>query len=387
MQEKEELKQYLIDHLDEAIEKHYLQVYYQPVIRTLTGRLCGAEALIRWIDPVKGFLSPGDFIPLFEEMNLSYKVDRYVIQEVTQGLRGRIDKGEKLVPVSINLSRADFQMMDPLTELNQAMRKNGLRWSLVRVEITESALSKDVAGLKRAIHNFRQAGYEVWMDDFGSGYSFLNYLKNFEFDEIKLDMIFMKDFDEASKKILTACVKMAKDLGIHTLAEGVETKQQLDFLQSIGCERIQGFYYSKPLPTGEFAKLVAEKGIEIENWQQSKFYQCVGLVDLASDKPTCLALDDGSHFRLLYVNEEFQKEVKRAPAVFKQIVNEWNKPESEIAKRLHAFAQKVDQGEASYFDFKQTEQYLRLSAQQIARHENYQMLLINVSDITVQYLK
>lgn len=302
-------------------------------------------------------MSPGDFIPLFEEMNLSYKVDRYVIQEVTQGLCGRIDKGEKLVPVSINLSRADFQMMDPLTELNQA------------------------------IHNFRQAGYEVWMDDFGSGYSFLNYLKNFEFDEIKLDMIFMKDFDEASKKILTACVKMAKDLGIHTLAEGVETKQQLDFLQLIGCERIQGFYYSKPLPTGEFAKLVAEKGIEIENWQQSKFYQCVGLVDLASDKPTCLALDDGSHFRLLYVNEEFQKEVKRAPAVFKQIVNEWNKPESEIAKRLQAFAKKVDQGEASYFDFKQTEQYLRLSAQQIARHENYQMLLINASDITVQYLK
>lgn len=357
MQEKEELKQYLIDHLDEAIEKHYLQVYYQPVIRTLPGRLCGAEALIRSIDPVKGFLSPGDFIPPFEEMNLSYKVDRYVIQEVTQGLRGRIDKGEKLVPVSINLSRADFQMMDPLTELNQA------------------------------IHNFRQAGYEVWMDDFGSGYSSLNYLKNFEFDEIKLDMIFMKDFDEASKKILTACVKMAKDLGIHTLAEGVETKQQLDFLQSIGCERIQGFYYSKPLPTGEFAKLVAEKGIEIENWQQSKFYQCVGLVDLASDKPTCLALDDGSHFRLLYVNEEFQKEVKRAPAVFKQIVNEWNKPESEIAKRLQAFAKKVDQGEASYFDFKQTEQYLRLSAQQIARHENYQILLINASDITVQYLK
>lgn len=302
-------------------------------------------------------MSPGDFIPLLEEMNLFYKVDRYVIQEVTQGLRGRIDKGEKLVPVSINLSRADFQMMDPLTELNQA------------------------------IHNFRQAGYEVWMDDFGSGYSFLNYLKNFEFDEIKLDMIFMKDFDEASKKILTACVKMAKDLGIHTLAEGVETKQKLDFLQSIGCERIQGFYYSKPLPTGEFAKLVAEKGIEIENWQQSKFYQCVGLVDLASDKPTCLALDDGSHFRLLYVNEEFQKEVKRAPAVFKQIVNEWNKPESEIAKRLLAFAKKVDQGEASYFDFKQTEQYLRLSAQRIARHENYQMLLINASDITVQYLK
>lgn len=93
-------------------------------------------------------------------------------------------------------------------------------------------------------------------------------------------MIFMKDFDEASKKILTACVKMAKDLEIHTLAEGVETKQQLDFLQSIGCERIKGFCYSKPLPTGEFAKLVAEKGIEIENWQQSKLYQCVGLVGL-----------------------------------------------------------------------------------------------------------
>ncbi|MGM9904632.1 putative bifunctional diguanylate cyclase/phosphodiesterase [Lactobacillus sp.] len=387
MQEREELKQYLIDHLDDALRNHYLQVYYQPVIRTLTGRLCSAEALVRWIDPVKGFLSPGDFIPLFEEMNLSYKVDRYVIQEVTKMIREHMDKGWPVIPVSVNLSRADFQMMDPLTELNQAMRKNNLRRSLVHVEITESALSKDVDGLKRAIHNFRQAGYEVWMDDFGSGYSALNYLKNFEFDEIKLDMIFMKDFDEASKKIVTACVKMAKDLGIHTLAEGVETQQQLDFLRSIGCERIQGYYYSKPLPPDKLCQLITEKGIEIENWGQSKFYQQVGLVDLVSDKPICLVLDDGSQFSMLYANEEFQKEIKRSPALFDRIINDWNKPDSATAKQLHAFAKKVGQGGESYFDFKQIGQYLRLSAKQIAKLENYQMLLINPSDITVQYLK
>ncbi|GHV96852.1 hypothetical protein lacNasYZ03_16950 [Lactobacillus nasalidis] len=387
MQEKEELKQYLINHLDEAIAKHYLRVYYQPVIRTLTGRLCSAEALVRWIDPVKGFLSPGDFIPLFEEMNLSHKVDRFVIREVTRQLREQIDKGQKLVPVSINLSRTDFQMMDPLTELNTAVRKNGLRRSLVNVEITESALSKDVDGLKRAIHNFRQAGYEVWMDDFGSGYSSLNYLKNFEFDEIKLDMVFMKNFDEASKKILSACVKMAKDLGIHTLAEGVETKQQLDFMRSIGCERIQGYYYSKPLPPGEFCRMLADRGIEVEDWEQSKFYQRVGLVDLVSDRPTCLVLDNGSKFRLLYMNKEFQKEIKQSPEVFQKIVSEWNDPEKEIARKLHEFTKNVGQNKTNYLDFKQTGQYLRLSAKQIASGKQHQMLLINASDITVQYAK
>ncbi len=109
MQEQEELKQYLINHLDEAIERHYLQVYYQPVIRTLTGRLCSAEALIRWIDPDKGMLSPGDFIPLFEEKNLSYKVDRYVIQEVTKLLRDRIENGQTVVPVSINFLGRTFK--------------------------------------------------------------------------------------------------------------------------------------------------------------------------------------------------------------------------------------------------------------------------------------
>ena len=387
MQEEEELKQYLVSHLDEAIEKHYLKVYYQPVIRTLTGRVCSAEALIRWIDPVKGFLSPGAFIPLFEEMNLSYKVDRFVIKEVAKILRDHLDKGWPVVPVSINLSRADFQMMDALSVLNDTVRKYNLRRSLINVEITESALSKDVEGLKRTIHDFRQAGYEIWMDDFGSGYSSLNYLKNFEFDEIKLDMIFLKNFDEASKKILTSCVKMAKDLGMHTLAEGVENEQQLDFLRSIGCERIQGYYYSKPLPAEELCQLIREKGLEVENWEQSKFYQRVGLVDLISDKPTCLVLDDGRRFQLMYVNEEFNKEIKRASAAFERITNEWNEPDAETSRQLHSFAKKVGQGKESHFDFKQTDQYIRLTAQQIASDGKYQMLLINPSDITVQYLK
>lgn len=385
MQEQEELKQYLINHLDEAIERHYLQVYYQPVIRTLTGRLCSAEALIRWIYPDKGMLSPGDFIPLFEEKNLSYKVDRYVIQEVTKLLRDRIENGQTVVPVSINFSRADFQMMNPLEELNQAIRKNHLRRSLIHVEITESALAKDVEGLKNSIHDFRQAGYQVWMDDFGSGYSSLNYLKNFEFDEIKLDMIFMRNFDEASKTILKACVRMAKALGIHTLAEGVENKEQLDFLREIGCERIQGFYYSRPLPSNDFFKMVAEKGIEAEEREQSKFYPEVGLVDLAGDQPLGLLFDDGQKFKRIFVNAEFQKEIDRSPEIYERLFQEGNDLKSSFGQKFRELAERARQGESSLADIQQKGQFLRLQVDSIAKGDFGQMLQINAWDITAQF--
>lgn len=385
MKEQEELKQYLINHLDEAIAHKHLQVYFQPVIRTLTGRLCSAEALIRWIDPDKGMLSPADFIPLFEEKNLSYKVDRYVISEVTDLLAKRIEAGQAVVPISINFSRADFQMMNPLEELNRAIQQKHLRRSLVHVEITESALAKDVEGLKKSIHGFRQAGYEVWMDDFGSGYSSLNYLKNFEFDEIKLDMIFMRNFDEASKIILKACVRMAKALGIHTLAEGVETSDQVDFLRSVGCERIQGFYYSRPLPVAEFGKMIKEKGIDAEERDQSKFYQKVGLVDLAGDQPLCLLFDDGQNFRVIFTNEEFQKEVARSPKAYEWLLQESNKPESNFGQTFRKLAEKARRGERSLADIRQNDEFLRLEVTNVAQSESGQMLQINARNITAQF--
>lgn len=389
LQKSEELKQYLINNLDEAIEKKHLEVYYQPVIRALTRRLCSAEALIRWNDPVKGFLSPGQFIPLFEEMNLSYKVDRYVIEEVTAMLRARLDKQLPVVPVSINLSRADFQMMDPLQVLNRAVEKQRLPKRLIHVEITESALAKDVQRLKQAIHDFRQAGYQVWMDDFGSGYSSLNYLKNFEFDEIKLDMVFMSDFDEASKKILASCVKMSKSLGIHTLAEGVETQEQFDFLREIGCERIQGYYFSQPLPLDELTWLLEKEGIEIEDGDQDQFYQQVGLTDVISDRPVSLILDDGESFKTVYMNQLYKRELEESGKSIHQISDDLaNAPESSISLGMRALADRAGKGngeQSEYLaDVRHNGQYIRLSVTSIAQLRNWQMLLVNASDITFQ---
>ena len=261
---KVERKKYVIDHIDEAIEKKWIKVYYQPVVSTKNLTLAAMEALTRWVDPVYGFLSPADFIQALEERNLIYKLDMYVIDEIGRRLRDEIDNGHKVVPISFNLSRNDFLSCRPFEETEKVVKKYNLDRKLISVEITESVTMDDPGLINKAVNQFREAGYEVWMDDFGSGYSSLNVLKDFNFDEIKIDMAFLRTFNEKSKTIVTYMISMAKTLNIRTLTEGVETKEHVDFLTQAGCERIQGYYFSKPLPYEELIKTLKEKNIIID---------------------------------------------------------------------------------------------------------------------------
>ncbi len=288
IERRNELENYLVQNLDDAMAKGYIKVFYQPVIRTLTGAVCGLEALSRWIDPHKGFLSPGDFIPVLEKRRLIHKLDIFIVNEVCRNARERLDDGRSAMPVSFNLSRHDFLLCDPFLEVEKAAEKYDIPRNLLRIEITESTLMENPERIRLAIEKFHQTGYQVWMDDFGSGYSSLNVLKDFNFDEIKIDMMFLSNFNERSKTIIKHTIKMAKNLGMETLAEGVETEEQFNFLRDIGCQKVQGFFFGKPMSKADVRRFIDNNAAGEENGETERFYSQAGMVNFKATKAFAL---------------------------------------------------------------------------------------------------
>ena len=259
------LQQYILDNLDSAITHEYITVLYQPIVRLSTGKICGAEALARWNDPEAGIISPAKFIPTLEKYREIHKLDVYAVKRVCSDYMTRKNAGLSLVPVSVNLSRLDFELCDIISEIELAMTLSGLHRKMMNIEITESINDEDMTVLNIGIERFRSLGYEVWMDDFGSGYSSLNVLKEYSFDTIKFDMKFLHGFDihksEKAKYIISSNLEMARLMGMQALAEGVETPGQLEYLRSIGFDKAQGYYFGRPMSLDEMFSL--ERGIEV----------------------------------------------------------------------------------------------------------------------------
>ncbi|MCR5739892.1 MAG: EAL domain-containing protein [Lachnospiraceae bacterium] len=266
MQDKFRLRNHIINTIDKAVSEGYIKVYYQPVVWSSDKKLCGCEALARWIDPTYGFLSPGTFIPVLEECRQIDKLDLCIYETVCRDLRKKLDEGEKIFPVSLNFSRLDFELMDVTARLEELVTKYDIPREYLHVEITESALTDDTYGLKRSMDVLHEKGYSLWLDDFGSGYSSLNVLKDFNFDVLKIDMVFLKNFGEEgyeentenSKKIICTVIDLADNLGMRTLTEGVENEACAEFLTKVGCDRLQGYYYSKPVPLEDIYKMIDE---------------------------------------------------------------------------------------------------------------------------------
>ena len=260
-------RQYIINHIEEAIEKEWVVAYYQPVVWSNNHELCGVEALARWIDPVYGFLSPGDFIPVLEDARLIHKLDEAIIKYVCKHMRAAIDDKKKVVPVSINFSRLDFELMDVENVLKKYIEEYNIDKNYLHVEITESALANNVDYLNSTILKLKQDGYSVWLDDFGSGYSSLNVLKDFVFDVIKIDMKFLSNFNqnEKTKDIIDCIIQLANRLGMKTLTEGVETVEQSKFLEQVGCGRLQGYLYGKPFKLEELESRISEGELTISD--------------------------------------------------------------------------------------------------------------------------
>ena len=283
MLDKEYLRQYVVTNLDKAIKEKWIHVYYQPIVRAVNGRACDEEALARWIDPEKGFLSPADFIPYLESAGILYKLDLYVLEEVLAKLNRLKDMGLPIVPQSINLSRSDFDGCDMVEEIRRRVDDAGVNRKLITIEITESVIGSDFEYMKEQISRFRELGFPVWMDDFGSGYSSLDVLQEIPFDLIKFDMSFMQRLDKGTKGkiILTELMRMATALGVDTACEGIETEEQVHFLQEAGCSKLQGFYYQKPSPLETIIER-SKNGFKVgfENPDESDYYDSIGRVNL-----------------------------------------------------------------------------------------------------------
>jgi EAL domain-containing protein (putative c-di-GMP-specific phosphodiesterase class I) len=272
-------------HLEKAIDNGEFEVYYQPIIHTISGSLCGFEALVRWHHPTLGFMMPGQFLTALEDTNQIYHLDIHIIECVCKWYKEQIDSGRPVVPVSVNLSRIDFESTDMFQIIEDIRSKYGMPRNMLNIEITESAMSANADLMRENVARFRNAGYQVWMDDFGSGYSSLNTLKDFEFDEIKIDMVFLSEMNEKSRQIIRSMISMAKDISMVTLVEGVETKEQYDFLRSIGCDRMQGYYFSRPLPYDEIVKVLEDKGIPFETEEDRLYYHKINRINPLSASP------------------------------------------------------------------------------------------------------
>ena len=253
-------EQKIINAMEMAIQNKEFTLYLQPKYDIEKGTIIGAEALVRWISQENGFISPGDFIPVFENNGFVYEVDKFIWEESCRYLRKWLDEGREVHPISVNVSRIDLYDPKLVKHLVDLREKYQLPSQYLELEITESAYTEDPEQIITITRQLREAGFVILMDDFGTGYSSLNMLKDIQIDVLKLDMGFLKSSDYSAKggNILTAILKMAESLKMQTIAEGVETKEQVEFLKSIGCKYVQGFYYSKPLPVEDFEKLISD---------------------------------------------------------------------------------------------------------------------------------
>ena len=265
-------EQYILENLDTAIKKHWIKLYYQPVLRTMTNQICDFEGLARWEDPKLGLLLPSKFVPILEKYHLISKLDFYMVEQVCRKIKERKEKGLTVLPVSVNISRDDFDTTNVVKEITAITDKYGVDRDLIIIEITESAISNDENVLKEQLEKLKKAGFKLWLDDFGSGYSSLNVLHEFNFDLIKLDMKFLKDFDpERENAILIDCIiQLANKLKINTLIEGVETKEQFDFIRKSGCGRAQGFFIGQPENIMDIRKFIDELAPFKDNFEKNR---------------------------------------------------------------------------------------------------------------------
>ena len=242
------------EHQRQALENEEFAVYYQPKYDPVTEQLRGAEALVRWISPEFGFVPPGKFIPIFEDNGFITEIDHYMLQHVAKDQRAWLDAGLKCVPVSVNVSRAHFIESDLAEQIRDIVDSQGTPHEYIEIELTESAFFDDKNALISTITRLQSYGFSVSMDDFGSGYSSLNSLKDMPLDVLKLDAEFFRgeNAGERGKIVVSEAIRLAKDLNMRVVAEGVEEKGQVEFLASQGCDMIQGFVFAKPMGGADY---------------------------------------------------------------------------------------------------------------------------------------
>ncbi len=252
---------YVLGEFHKALEEHWIRVFYQPIHDLSSGKLSGYECLARWQDPEKGMISPAEFIPVLEEHHLIAELDRYMLKEICREAEQRNRMGIGNIPLSFNISRADFSDEDVTETITRIADTYQIPHKLLNVEITESAFASDPDFLNAQVQKLHEDGFQVWMDDFGSGYSSLGNLQSMKVDLVKLDIRFLRTYEQEKKNgnaehaadMIRAIIRLAETLGLHTLCEGAETEEHVDLLRAAGCGYVQGFYLGRPAPLSDLS--------------------------------------------------------------------------------------------------------------------------------------
>ena len=248
----------LLSMIDSALQRKEFVVYYQPVVDAGTGKTVSAEALVRWIHPQRGIISPGVFIPALEESGRISQLDLYVAKEVLEFQTKRLQAGKVVVPVSVNLSWMDFYDTSMVEWLRREMDREIFPEGIFRYEITETSYAAVAETQKSVLQELRERGIQLLLDDFGSGYSSFSTMRNYDFDILKLDMGFVRQIEESAKtrSIIHSIIDMSHHMNVKVIAEGAETERQVQFLREHGCDYIQGYYFYKPLSQNDFEKVL-----------------------------------------------------------------------------------------------------------------------------------
>lgn len=254
-------EQEIVNDMEKALEGHQFSVFIQPKYNIFENKIVGGEALVRWFHPQKGMVSPGEFIPVFEKNGFVIPLDYYVWEETCRFVSELKKKGYGELPISINVSRAHFYGKELRDKLEELIAKYDLSKDDIELEITETICAEDPDIIYKRVKELQESGFKVAMDDFGSGYSSLNMLKEMPLDIIKMDLKFLDggDNEEKSRNILGTLISLAKSMDLYVVVEGVETKEQVEFLQSIGTRCAQGYYYSRPVDCGAFEVMLLKE--------------------------------------------------------------------------------------------------------------------------------
>ena len=341
---------------------------------------------------------------MLEEYHLIHRLDLYVLEKICQDYQKTKEDGGSLVPVSLNLSRMDFELCDVFRELEERMTKYKVPREMLTLEITESVLNKSQLLISSQIKRFHEAGYKVWMDDFGSGYSSLNILKDFDFDLLKIDMLLLREFNEKSKKIVSSIVDMAKKIGIRTLAEGVETEEQLEFLREIGCEKLQGYYIGKPAPYLESIMQCKEKGFPFEAAWKRKYNDDLGNVNLMGTNsfrsgketdgeeeegfPLAIVERMGDRVEFLYVNPPFERELSIMEGLNSGVAQEiLNNREEEIYRSIRHYLDDLSKGLETGLDTMGGDAFFAIRGREISHIPGRNAYLVNLQVFQGNFLK
>ena len=391
---------FLTEHFHEALEKKHIQAYFQPIYRSLTGKIFCAESLARWIDPEKGMISPADFVPVLEKNGLICALDMEILRQACAAYRELSERGTPPCSFSVNLSRHDFRNEDLFGDIVAILKDFGVPHTAVKLEITESLMLEDTDVFRRVFQKFQDAGFSIWLDDFGSGYSSLNVLQNYSFDVLKFDMFFLRKLTARGRNLLASLINMAKTLGIHTLTEGIETKEQLDFLVASGCEAIQGYYYSKPLSRDDFFSLVGKQPGILETSDENVYWDEIGRYNFLSPNPlkeyeevkkanaaadfscfdssTALVECSQSGFHYIYATEGYKAALRElgfsSVSGLEQALDSSRSIQYMMMRKL--FLDAIQKGTVQVVEYAYKDVYYRISAQLLSRRNGMAMLAL-----------